>query len=241
MPYQETILHPAIIALIKQIRQVSGVENVLLFGSRARGDAHPRSDVDLAVKGASISPAGWAAILELVENAETLLSIDCVWLDKASEELKGNILKWGKPVSEGETPMVDMDQRWQTSLRQLEIVLERLGQALAEPENNPLRADATIQRFESAIEMFWKTFKHLLALEGKETLSPKESLQAAYQLGWIEDEAVWLGMLKDRNLTSHAYHEALAAKIVANIQANFPEMKRTYQFLEEHFQGAESK
>ena len=100
---------------------------------------------------------------------------------------------------------------------------------------NPLLVDATIQRFEFTIELFWKTFRHLLALEDKETFSPKESLQAAYQLGWIHDEAAWLGMLTDRNLTSHTYHEALAAMIFANIRANFPEMERTYQFLQKRF------
>ena len=131
--------------------------------------------------------------------------------------------------------MIAQDVRWQTSLAQLGKVLERLEQALAESPDNPLLVDATIQRFEFTIELFWKTFRHLLALEGKEAFSPKESLQAAYQLGWIQDEAAWLGMLKDRNLTSHTYHDALAAKIFANIRANFPEMERTYQFLQKRF------
>ncbi len=99
--------------------------------------------------------------------------------------------------------MTEQDTRWQTSLTQLGKLLERLEQALAESPDNPLLVDASIQRFEFTIELFWKTFRHLLALEGKETFSPKESLQAAYQLGWIRNEAAWLGMLKDRNLTSH--------------------------------------
>jgi nucleotidyltransferase substrate binding protein (TIGR01987 family) len=80
------------------------------------------------------------------------------------------------------------DLRWQTSLNQLEKALSRLGQALNEPETNPLLVDATIQRFEFTIELFWKTFRHLLALEGKESFSPRECLKAAYQLGWIHDE-----------------------------------------------------
>ena len=54
----ETIpdLHPAIVKLVERFQQVPSVEGVLLFGSRARGDAHPRSDVDLAVESSSITP-----------------------------------------------------------------------------------------------------------------------------------------------------------------------------------------
>jgi hypothetical protein len=67
------------------------------------------------------------------------------------------------------------DIRWQTSLAQLGKVQGRLKQVLAEPPDNPLWVDATIQRFEFTIELFWKTFRHLLALEGKEVFSPRQS------------------------------------------------------------------
>ena len=75
--------------------------------------------------------------------------------------------------------------------------------------------------------------RHLLALEGKAVFSPKESLQAAYQLGWLHNEAVWLSMLRDRNLTSHTYHEELAEQIVDRICTYYPEMERIFQFLQE--------
>ena len=129
------------------------------------------------------------------------------------------------------------DIRWQVSLTQLGKALSRLGQVLNESPSNPLWIDATIQRFEFTIELFWKTFRHLLTLEGRESFSPRECLKAAYQLGWIHDEAAWLGMLKDRNQTSHTYNEALAEQIVARIRIHFPEMERTYQFLSERFQN----
>jgi hypothetical protein len=56
--------------------------------------------------------------------------------------------------------MTAQDIRWQTSLAQLGKALERLGQVLTEPPDNPLLVDATIQRFEFTIELFWKTFRH---------------------------------------------------------------------------------
>lgn len=130
---------------------------------------------------------------------------------------------------------MEVDQRWRLSLEKLGKSLFRLEEALDESQQNAFLIDATIQRFENCIELFWKTFRHLLALEGKETFSPKESLQASYQLGWIQNEQAWLGMLKDRNLTSHTYNEALAEQIVQRVRIYYPEMKKTYQFLVQHF------
>ena len=131
---------------------------------------------------------------------------------------------------------MDTDQRWRLSIEKLEKALSRLEEVVSIKDANPLLTDATIQRFEFCIELFWKTFRHLLALEGRETFSPKESLQAAYQLGWIQDEQAWLSMLKDRNLTSHTYNEQLAEQIVQHIKLYYPEMQTTFQLLTQRFQ-----
>jgi hypothetical protein len=33
--------------------------------------------------------------------------------------------------------------------------------------------------------------------------SPRRAIVAAYKLGLVDDETLWIGMLADRNLTSH--------------------------------------
>jgi predicted nucleotidyltransferase len=71
-----------------------GVRRVLLFGSRARGDHRPRSDVDLAVD-ADESPAARLAALDLVDDAETLLPIDLVWLPEAPPALWAEVQREG--------------------------------------------------------------------------------------------------------------------------------------------------
>jgi nucleotidyltransferase substrate binding protein (TIGR01987 family) len=111
--------------------------------------------------------------------------------------------------------------------------LDRLREALAEPEANPLAVDGTIQRFEFAIELFWKALRRLLLREGVATTTPREALQEAYRAGWLADEAAWLQMLRDRNETSHAYNEQTARRIYANVRRAFPEMERTYRSLRE--------
>lgn len=120
-----------------------------------------------------------------------------------------------------------MSAELHSTFEQLRHAVNRLREALAQPETNPLVVDGTIQRFEFTIELFWKAMKRLLAYEGTETTTPRETLQRAYQVGWLEDEAAWLELLRARNQTSHAYDEALARRIRDQIRRHFPEMERT--------------
>ncbi|MGI9420812.1 MAG: nucleotidyltransferase substrate binding protein [Geminicoccaceae bacterium] len=116
----------------------------------------------------------------------------------------------------------------EVSLRNLRRALDRLGEALEVPETNTLTIDGTIQRFEFALELFWKTLKRLLAEEGVETSTPKDTLRKAFQAGWLTDEAAWLQMLSDRNTTSHIYDEETAKRIYGNIRRNYPEMVKVF-------------
>jgi nucleotidyltransferase substrate binding protein (TIGR01987 family) len=115
--------------------------------------------------------------------------------------------------------------------------LDRLREALGEPEANPLAVDGTIQRFEFAIELFWKAFRRLLLRDGLATTTPREALQQAFKAGWLSDEGAWLQMLRDRNETSHTYNEAVARRIYASIRNSFPEMERTYERLRARAEG----
>ena len=113
--------------------------------------------------------------------------------------------------------------------------LDRLREALAQPEDNPLAIDGTIQRFEFAIELCWKALRRLLQREGITTATPREALQQAFRAGWLADETAWLQMLHDRNETSHTYNEKTARRVYASIRSGFPEMERTYKGLQARF------
>ena len=59
-------------------------------------------------------------------------------------------------------------------------------------------------------------------------LPPLSSLvpfEAAFRLGMISDEQVWLNMLKDRNKMSHVYSENEAHKVYENIPGYFAVLK----------------
>ncbi len=62
------------------------IERIVLFGSRARGDHRARSDIDLGVDAPTATTDEWLNILELIDNADTLLKIDCIRLDTLTKD-----------------------------------------------------------------------------------------------------------------------------------------------------------
>ncbi|MGB1109853.1 MAG: HI0074 family nucleotidyltransferase substrate-binding subunit [Gammaproteobacteria bacterium] len=101
--------------------------------------------------------------------------------------------------------------------------LHRFELALGEPETE-MNRDATIQRFEFTIELAWKAIQQALRLEGRDCASPRSCLREAFKLGWLDEEAVWLAMLDDRNRASHTYDEAFAKTLYARLSEYPPHL-----------------
>lgn len=78
------------------------VRRIVLFGSRARGDSFPRSDIDLAVSAPGATAAEWRALVEVAEQMQTLLTVDLVRLEHAPAELRARIEREGKVLYERE-------------------------------------------------------------------------------------------------------------------------------------------
>lgn len=82
----------------RELAALPFVDALWLFGSRARGDFRPRSDVDLAVEAPRASAGDWQRLLDLLEEADTLLGVDCVRLDTlaAGDPLRSRIERDGR-------------------------------------------------------------------------------------------------------------------------------------------------
>ena len=106
------------------------------------------------------------------------------------------------------------------SVQTLRNAMVRLADALRQPKTEWTR-DTSIQRFEFTFELVWKTTMRFARREGLECASPRQAWRAALQLGWIEDDAVWLDMLDDRNGTSHTYNEHTAEAIYARLRTYY--------------------
>jgi nucleotidyltransferase substrate binding protein (TIGR01987 family) len=99
------------------------------------------------------------------------------------------------------------------SLERLRAALARFDEALALPKTIGVNLDGSIQRFEFTFELTWKCAKRALEAIGVQALSPRAAIKECYAQGWLDDEALWLDMLSDRNRTSHTYVEAIAGKV----------------------------
>jgi len=125
------------------------------------------------------------------------------------------------------------DNRIEQSLQQTKKAIQALGVMICKPmDEDRGNIDASIQRFEFTIELFWKLLKRILETKGVEVRYPKDVLQEAYAGGLIDDEKVWLRMLKDRNLTSHTYNEDLADEIYEHIKKYYPILEEALQKIE---------
>lgn len=111
------------------------------------------------------------------------------------------------------------DQRRQDFLN----AATRLREAASKQGDDILR-DATIQRFEFTFEAAWKALQMYLQYQGLEANGPRQVLKQTFAQGLIqtpEEADIWMDMLEDRNLTTHAYREALAEAIAASIRVRY--------------------
>jgi predicted nucleotidyltransferase len=85
--------------LVEEIRAVASespsVERVWLFGSRARDEATPRADIDLAVECPAAGAADFARVSLRMSELETLLPVDVVRLEEAGAEMSRRVLRDG--------------------------------------------------------------------------------------------------------------------------------------------------
>ena len=85
-------ISPRMLHELQRYAKAAGVTEVILFGSRARGDNADRSDVDIAVRGGNFDQF----YFDVKEKMHSLLMFDIVNLDEpVSEDLLDDIKKDG--------------------------------------------------------------------------------------------------------------------------------------------------
>jgi len=72
-------------AFFEKLQSMPSIEKILLYGSRARGNNRARSDIDLAIVCPKATDQEWLMIIDITEDADTLLKIDCVRFDTLSD------------------------------------------------------------------------------------------------------------------------------------------------------------
>lgn len=93
----ETGINQEVIKEIISLAQKYGIEKIILFGSRAKGNFHQASDIDLAVYGGDI--IGFS--LDVEEYTSTLLTYDIIDMNKKHQtDFVESIEKEGKILYE---------------------------------------------------------------------------------------------------------------------------------------------
>ena len=111
-------------------------------------------------------------------------------------------------------------------------------------DNNDIYRTGVIGQFNLTFELAWKALQEILRLhgaEGADTGSPREILQLGYKLGFVNDPAVWLLMLKKRNTSVHIYNEQEVDEMILLIRDSFiPAFVALEKTLKEKLAEAES-
>lgn len=101
-------------------------------------------------------------------------------------------------------------------------------------ELSKLEEQGLIQAFEYTHELAWNTLKDFLENRGVINMyGSKDTTREAFNAGLIEDGETWMQMIESRNLTTHSYNEATAAKIVSGvIHSYFAEFEKLQSRME---------
>lgn len=194
---------------IVNIAKKYNTKKVVLFGSRARGTNHPKSDIDLAIYGCE----DFGDLSDcLNEELWSLLKLDIINMDDKhiSPVLVTEIERDGRVLYE----------KFDQYVRHLRI----LSRAFDEDLTNDFIVSGIIDKYYIQFELGWKVLKELLRYEGANqaaTGSPREIIKTAYAYYDFMDESVWLGMLRDRNDTTHIYNEEAARQLVNKVLDNY--------------------
>ncbi|MDD6477655.1 MAG: HI0074 family nucleotidyltransferase substrate-binding subunit [Eubacteriales bacterium] len=112
-------------------------------------------------------------------------------------------------------------------------VLEKGNFDLA--ENDEIYRMGMIGQFQLTFELAWKALKFILEQDGvggAETGSARDILKLSAKTGFLEDEDIWLLMLKKRNQSTHIYNEQDADELMILIRDSFiPAFQRLERFL----------
>ena len=108
--------------------------------------------------------------------------------------------------------MENQDIRWKQRFQNFEKAFNSFKEAVEESGSttNELIKAGIIQRFEFTHELSWKVMKDFLIYEGIQNIvGSRSAVREALNKDLISKGEVWIDMIETRNVTVHAYDEAI--------------------------------
>ncbi|MGE5630497.1 MAG: HI0074 family nucleotidyltransferase substrate-binding subunit [Caulobacteraceae bacterium] len=204
------------------------IKESVLYGSRARGDYKPGSDIDIAIKFRKNNEKIYEIRDKLLEQ-NIIYTFDVIdYGGIKNEKLKKYIDEEGSVIfmTDSEGRVIPNMNKIEDKVEVLEKAVQKLKESLERDySKDDIVIDAVIQRFEFTYELSWKLMKAYLEYLGNvEGSNPRSAIQQSFREGIITDGEPWLQMLQDRNLTSHTYDEATALMIYDQIKNSYLEV-----------------
>ncbi|MCI5120449.1 MAG: nucleotidyltransferase [Candidatus Electrothrix sp. AUS4] len=127
------------------------------------------------------------------------------------------------------------DIRWKQRFSNYQKALRQLQKFIDKGELSELEEQGLIKSFEYTYELAWNTIKDFLEFQGhSDMFGSRDAFRKAFQLGIIEDGAIWMDMIKSRNRTTHTYNEETANEISGTvISVYFDAFKKLHEKLED--------
>lgn len=97
--------------------------------------------------------------------------------------------------------------------------LNGLKEAIRSPITEDRDMAGIIKYFEMTYETSWRLLQKIAREHQLEVNSPKQALEAGFQLALIENEKAWLEIKDDRNNAVHTYNQELAKELCARIKS----------------------
>jgi nucleotidyltransferase substrate binding protein (TIGR01987 family) len=216
--------------LLDEIRKVilkhASPVRIYLYGSRATGEAGETSDIDIAYDDKECK--GHHLIEEEIRNLPTLVKIDVKNIAFTEERFRNRVIATGKVLFSSTKKL-----RFEDGLHNFQKASEKFANIVDRKEEfykegySDIYLDLVVKRFEFTYEMSWKCIKRYLDYIGIECHSPRDCFKEAFSQKIITDETVWIGMIEQRNLSSHVYDEEEIKEILSKIGA----YKNAFQWL----------
>jgi nucleotidyltransferase substrate binding protein (TIGR01987 family) len=104
------------------------------------------------------------------------------------------------------------------NLNKAMLKLQEIVTTIEEHDQSEFFRDVLIKRYEIVWDLIWKTLKEYMEEQGYIFMpSPRETIKKAYQENILNNEEVWLLILKERNELNHTYNEDLSINVANKI------------------------
>ncbi len=120
---------------------------------------------------------------------------------------------------------MNLDVRWHQRFQNFDRAVVLLREPIERNVEtlSALEKEGTIQRFEFALELAWKTLKDFLEHEGAviQPITPRNVVKDAFAARILPDGQVWIDMLDHRNLLARSYDQATFDRAIVAIRDRY--------------------